>query len=135
MSGLFVSVWRELHVRDDKGTLVASFPNTDFANLRCSTMQVTKAGQEVSEAGYESVREKAESVGAAVTKDGDKALCTYSAPSSQDSQDTVQYWHIGIGGNIAIVSLFVDHRFESDARVNQMRAAAIDLVDSVRHAS
>ena len=134
MSGLFVSVWRELETRDDEGTLVAHIPNTDFANLRCSTIQITDSGKEILGAGSDAVREKAELVGVAIIVDGEKTLCTYSSPSSQDLRDAVQYWHVGLGGNVAIVSLFIDHRFQNDARIDLMRAAATDLVDSVRRA-
>ena len=134
MSGLYVSVLRELAYRDDEGTLVAYFPETDFANLRCSTICVTKSGSEVLEAGSETVREKAESHGVSVEKDGEKLFCSFTEASSEDERDEVQYWYVGIGGNVAIVSLFVSHDRRDDPRTRRMREAAHSLVRSIRRA-
>ena len=134
MSGLYVSVLRELAYRDDEGTLVAYFPDTDFANLRCSTISITKNGSEVLDAGPDTVREKAESSGVRVEKDGEKFLCSFVEPSSEDDRDEVQYWYVGIGGNVAIISLSVSHDYRDDPRAGRMREAAHSLVSSIRRA-
>ena len=53
---VLVDIFRDLEYRDDKGTLVAFPPGTDFANMLCSVISIMKAGSEIAGAGESEVR-------------------------------------------------------------------------------
>jgi hypothetical protein len=63
---------------------------------------------------------------------GDKFVVRTQKASSQDSESTIHFWHVGLGGHIAVLSVFVDHRFADDPRAKHVLDCADLLVHSFR---
>ena len=134
LGSVLVDIFRDLAFRDDKGTLVAHVPDTDFANLRCSVISILKNGREIAGAGESEVREKADQAGgAAIDRDG-KIVFDVVNPSSEDPKSTVHYWYVGMGGHYVIVTLFLDHAYVDDPRSKHVRDSVDLLIRSLRRA-
>lgn len=131
---VLVDIFSDLAFRDDKGTLVAYVPDTNFANLRCSVISILKNGKEIVGAGESEVREKAEQADGAVEERDGKIVFDVVKPSSEDPKSTVHYWYVGMGGHYVIVTLFLDHAYVDDPRSKHVRESVDLLIKSLRRA-
>jgi len=91
-------IFSDLDYRDEEGTLIAYAPDTDFAILRCSVNSVFRKGGEVLEVAEREIPELAAKAGATHEIIGDKFVVRTQKASSQDSESTVHFWHVGLGG-------------------------------------
>lgn len=120
-------IFSDLDFRDDNGTLIAHAPDTDLATLRCSVTSVYRKGEEVRQVAEREIPQLADESGGQHELIGEKFLFRTHKASSDDSRDTVHYWHLGLGGHIAVVTVFVDHRLQDDPRARHVMDCA-DLV-------
>ena len=125
-------IFADLEYRDEKGTLVAYAPNTDFANLRLSVTSIFKKGVEVFEVAEREIPELAKNGGGTCDVVGDKFVFRTKEASSEDPESTIFFWYVGLGGHIAVLSVFVDHRSAEDPRAKHVLACAELLVQSFR---
>jgi hypothetical protein len=127
-------IFSDLEYRNDEGTLVVRWPNANFAILRCSVNSIFRKGVEVVEAAEREVAELARKANTSYDRVGEKFEFRTQKPSSEDPSSTVYYWYIGLGGHIAVVSVFVDYRFANDERTKRVLDCADLLVQSFRRA-
>ena len=132
MDHVMFEIFSDLGYRDEEGTLVAFVPEQDFANLRCSVTSIFQKGAEVREVAEREIPEIAEKAGTKHVTVGEKFVARTKKTSSQDPESTVHFWHVGLGGHIAILSVFIDHRFVQDPRAKHVLDCAELLVQSFR---
>jgi len=125
-------IFRDLDYRDEKGTLVAYSPGTDFANLRCSVNSVFQNGIEVREVAEREISQLATEARGKCDVAGEKFVYRTQKKSSEDPESTIYFWYVGLGGHIAVLSAFVDHRFADDPRAKHVLDCAELLVRSFR---
>jgi hypothetical protein len=132
MDHVMFEVFDDLEYRDEDGTLVACAPDTDFANLRCSVNSVFQNGVEVPGVAERMIPELALKADTTYETVGDKLVVRTQKVSSQSSGGILYFCHIGLGGHIAVLSVFVDHRFADDPRAKHVLDCADLLVQSFR---
>jgi len=125
-------IFRDLDYRDEKGTLVAFVSDSDFANLRCSVHSVFRKGVEAREAAEREIPRLATEDGADYETSGEKFVYRTQKKNSEDQDSTMYYWYVGLGGHIAVLSVFVDHRYADDPRAKHVMDCAELLVRSFR---
>jgi hypothetical protein len=134
MDHVMFEIFSDLAFRDEEGTLVAHVPDEDFANLRCSVISIFRKGAEVREVAEREIPEIAAKAGTTHVTMGEKFVVRTKKASSQDPESTVHFWHVGLGGHIATLSVFIDHRFADDPRAKHVFDCADLLVQSFRRA-
>lgn len=122
-----------LDTRIEDDTLVAYFPESDFANARFSVVTVKKDGKEVEKAGENIVRERAEKLGAKPNEDdGFVWYYTSEAASEGPPGSLMHYWYIGMGGQVVIASCYVDVSYEDIPETKQVLDSIPISIKSIR---
>jgi hypothetical protein len=125
-------IFSDLEYRNDEGTLVVHWPGADFAILRCSVTSIFRNGVEVFHAAEREIPELARKANTNFKRAGEKLVTRSQKPSSEDPKSTVYSWYIGLGGHIALMSVFVDYRFANDERTKRLLDCAELLAQSFR---
>lgn len=128
-------IFSDLDFRDDNGTLVAHAPDTDLATLRCSVTSIYRNGEEVRQVAEREIPEMAEKAGEQHEVIGEKFLFRICKASSEDPRDTIHCWHLGLGGHIAVLTVFVDHRLQDDPRAKHVMDCADLLIRTFQRTS
>jgi hypothetical protein len=123
-------IFSDLDFREEDGTLVVHASDSDMATLRCSVTSIYQMGEEVHQVAESEIPRLAEKGKGQCQVIGEKFLFRTHRASSDDSRDTVHYWYLGLGGHIAIITVFVDHRSEDDARAKRLMDCADLLVQT-----
>ncbi len=128
-------IFSDLDFHDDDGTLVAHATDTDMATLRCSVTSIYRKGEEVRQVAEREIPQMADEAGEQHEVIGEKFLFRTHKASSEDSRDTVHYWYLGLGGHIAVVTVFVDHRLQDDPRAKHLMDCADLLIQTFQRTS
>jgi hypothetical protein len=128
-------IFSDLDFRDDAGTLVAQASDTNLATLRCSVTSVYRKGEEVQQVAEREIPKLADEGGGQHEVIGEKFLFRTHKASSEDSRDSVHYWYLGLGGHIAVVTVFVDHRLQEDPRAKHLMDCADLLIQTFQRTS
>lgn len=123
-------IFSDLDFHGDAGTLVAEVSGYDDAILRCSVNGVFRNGKEVEQVAEREIPRLAEEAGATYDLCGDKYVFGTRKPGGDSSKDTVHFWYLGLGGHIAVVSVFVDHRCADDPTTTHVMECADLLVQT-----
>lgn len=132
MDQVSFEIFSDLEYRDDDGTLVVFPPDVDFANLSCSVTSIFREGVELREVAEQEIPELAAEAGVPYEVFEDKFVLHTLKPSSEDAKSTIHFWHVGLGGHIAIISVYIDYRFANDPQAKRMLECADLLIRTFR---
>jgi hypothetical protein len=100
--------------------------------LRCSVNSIFRHGVEVAEVAEQEIPRLAREANATCERSGAKFMVRTESPSSEDPKSTIYSWYVGLGGHVAVISVFVDHRFGKDKMTERVLACAELLARTFR---
>jgi hypothetical protein len=127
-------IFEDLEFDGDAGTLVVKSATSDRALLRCSVTSIFRHGAEVTEVAEREIPHLAHKADTDYNRSGDKYTFRTDKAGSIDSNDSTHYWYIGLGGHVAVVSVFVDHRDGDDPQIQRVMDCAELLMQTFRRA-
>ncbi|MBK8091982.1 MAG: hypothetical protein IPK32_08355 [Verrucomicrobiaceae bacterium] len=119
-----------LETRIEEDTLVAFWPESDFANVRFSKLTLQRDGKEVQNAGKEMIESRAAKFDLALNDEGEIVWYYTTQESSEGAPWSIMhYWYVGLGSHVVIASCFID---SAKADTNEAKQVLDSMLASVR---
>ncbi len=125
-----------LETRIEEDTLVAYFPESDFANARFSKITLLKDGKEVPDAGREMIEARAAKFGLDLNHEENSVWYYTSLDSTEGAPGSMMhYWYVGIASHVVVVSCFIDSATSDTEDVKRVLKSIPASVKSIRQKS
>ncbi|QJE96823.1 hypothetical protein [Luteolibacter luteus] len=125
-----------LDTRIEDGTLVAFFPESDFANARFTVVTVMRDGGEVPRAAEKIMEDRAAKIGAKLhIEENFVWYYTVEIASEGTSGSKMHYWFVGMGGHAVVVSCFIDAAQSDSIDARRVLDSILVSVKSIRRKS
>lgn len=129
-----IEIPSNLDWRDDDGTLVASLPKTDFANLRFSLLSVKdKDGNPSPGAGVRAVTNRCDESNARLERHAETVWYYETKTATEGAKGSLMhYWYVGMDQHMLIISCFVDAKMAKSAKTAAVLLSVVPTIRSFR---